>query len=167
MIVLYCLLQYVLNNPGLVNTTPFLAYADNFVCDVLPESPIKSFKYSPGIYVFLFFENQILQEGFHSFNILKKLCVIDVIFMVIFMSGGLMFKPGGCNMQHTTTLSFLTLTYAGYIQSSKRIIHCKNVNINSERLIQFSKTQVTQRHVVRGLYTYSKVTTFLGNNIIN
>ncbi|XP_073127114.1 endoglucanase 8-like [Henckelia pumila] len=95
--------KYVLNNPSLVNTTPFLANADNFVCNVLPESPIKSFKYSPG---------------------------------------GLMYKPGGCNMQHTTSLSFLTLTYGGYIQSSKRIIHCKNVTISPYRLIQFSKTQV-------------------------
>ncbi|XP_073020782.1 endoglucanase 8-like [Primulina eburnea] len=95
--------KYVLNNPSLVNMTPFLSYADNFVCDVLPESPIKSFKYSPG---------------------------------------GLMYKPGDCNMQHTTTLSFLTLTYARYIKSSKRIIQCKNVRINSERLIQFSKSQV-------------------------
>lgn len=39
--------QYVINN-SLEATTPFLSYADKFVCSVLPESPLKSWSYTPG-----------------------------------------------------------------------------------------------------------------------
>ncbi|KAK6145590.1 hypothetical protein DH2020_022410 [Rehmannia glutinosa] len=39
--------KYVLNN-SLEDSTPFLSYADNFVCNVLPESPTKGVNFSPG-----------------------------------------------------------------------------------------------------------------------
>ncbi|XP_059625474.1 endoglucanase 8-like isoform X2 [Cornus florida] len=61
---------------------------------------------------------------------------------VSYSPGGLLFKPGTCNLQHTTALSFLLLTYARYSKQSKRMIHCDNVVVPPSRLIHFAKGQV-------------------------
>lgn len=56
--------------------------------------------------------------------------------------GGLIFRPGGCNMQHTTALSFLLLTYSRYLKSAKRVIHCGNIVVTPSRLVNFARAQV-------------------------
>ncbi|XP_022159640.1 endoglucanase 8-like [Momordica charantia] len=61
---------------------------------------------------------------------------------VSYSPGGLLFKPGGSNMQHSTALSFLLLVYSQYINQSKRLIHCGNVVIPPSRLVQVAKGQV-------------------------
>ncbi|KAI3471055.1 hypothetical protein Pfo_027718 [Paulownia fortunei] len=94
--------KYVVNH-SLEATTPFLSYADNFVCTVLPESPTKRVNFSPG---------------------------------------GLLFKPGVCNMQHTTAVSFLLLAYARFLKNSNHVIRCNNVIITPNRLIHFTRKQV-------------------------
>ncbi|XP_031393826.1 endoglucanase 8-like [Punica granatum] len=81
----------------------FLPNADRFVCTILPESPTKSVKYSPG---------------------------------------GLMFKPGGSNLQHATALSYLLIVYAKYLNHENRTVQCDNVVARPQRLIQFAKSQV-------------------------
>ncbi|KAL0382294.1 UNVERIFIED_CONTAM: Endoglucanase 8 [Sesamum calycinum] len=95
--------KYVLSQQNLEATTPFLSYADNFVCNVLPESPTNTVSFSPG---------------------------------------GLLFKSGVCNMQHTAALSFLLLAYARYLKNSKHVIRCNNVIIAQNQLVRFTRKQV-------------------------
>ncbi|XP_022928924.1 endoglucanase 4-like [Cucurbita moschata] len=61
---------------------------------------------------------------------------------VSYSPGGLLFKPGGSNMQHSTALSFLLLLYSRYLNQSKRLLHCGNVVASSSRLVQVAKGQV-------------------------
>ncbi|XP_065871081.1 endoglucanase 8-like isoform X4 [Euphorbia lathyris] len=61
---------------------------------------------------------------------------------VSYSPGGLLFKPGGSNMQHTTAMSFLLLAYSRVLNQVKRDIHCGNVVATSARLVKLAKTQV-------------------------
>ncbi|KAK0597322.1 hypothetical protein LWI29_024040 [Acer saccharum] len=63
---------------------------------------------------------------------------------VSFSPGGLLFKEGGSNTQHTTAASFLLLVYSLYLtRSNNRAIHCgNNVVVTPSRLVQFAKGQV-------------------------
>ncbi|KAJ4829019.1 hypothetical protein Tsubulata_012907 [Turnera subulata] len=61
---------------------------------------------------------------------------------VSFSPGGLLFKPGGSNLQHATALSFLLVVYSRFLHQSNRVIHCGNVVATSSRLVQFAKGQV-------------------------
>ncbi|KAJ6688618.1 ENDOGLUCANASE [Salix koriyanagi] len=61
---------------------------------------------------------------------------------VSYSPGGLLFKPGGSNLQHATALSFLLLAYARYSNQSNREIHCGNVVATPARLIQLARRQV-------------------------
>ncbi|CAN0891568.1 Endoglucanase 4 [Linum grandiflorum] len=56
--------------------------------------------------------------------------------------GGLLFKPGGSNMQHVTAVSFLFITYARHLQRYKRVVNCGHVAINHMRLLNFARDQV-------------------------
>nr|GLL21066.1 endoglucanase 17-like [Ipomoea trifida] len=86
------------------NFIPYIPYADKFVCNVLPGSPLRSVSYTPG---------------------------------------GLLYKSSICNIQSTTPISFLILTYARYLKKSKRTVDCGNgVTLTPTRLMQFAKTQV-------------------------
>ncbi|XP_047974367.1 endoglucanase 8-like isoform X1 [Salvia hispanica] len=40
--------NWVLNNSTEASTTPFLSYADSFMCSLMPESPTKTFQFTPG-----------------------------------------------------------------------------------------------------------------------
>ncbi|KAL8141472.1 hypothetical protein V2J09_014504 [Rumex salicifolius] len=60
---------------------------------------------------------------------------------VSYSPGGLLFKPGGSNMQHTTALSFLLLSYARTMDA-KRVVHCGNVVATSSKLVKLAKRQV-------------------------
>ncbi|KAJ3692751.1 hypothetical protein LUZ60_011846 [Juncus effusus] len=56
--------------------------------------------------------------------------------------GGLIYKPGGSNMQHVTTISFLLLTYAKYLLKSSHTVNCGNVSVGPASLILQAKKQV-------------------------
>lgn len=59
--------------------------------------------------------------------------------------GGLLFKPGGSNLQHATALSFLLIVYARYMESANKIVQCGNVAVQPSRLINLAKTQVSKQ----------------------
>ncbi|WCJ36497.1 glycosyl hydrolase 9B1 [Euphorbia peplus] len=61
---------------------------------------------------------------------------------VSYSPGGLLFKPGGSNMQHTTTISFLLLAYSRVLNQAKREVHCGNVVATSSTLVRLAKKQV-------------------------
>ncbi|KAK9292398.1 hypothetical protein L1049_020365 [Liquidambar formosana] len=75
----------------------------------------------------------------------KFVCTILPESPTIFVNyspGGLLFKPGGSNMQHPTALSFLLLVYARYLNHSNRVVNCGNVAATPSRLIEVAKGQV-------------------------
>ncbi|XP_061340656.1 endoglucanase 8-like [Gastrolobium bilobum] len=61
---------------------------------------------------------------------------------VSFSKGGLMFKPGGSNLQHATSLSFLLIVYARHMQAANKVVSCGNGPANPSRLINLAKSQV-------------------------
>lgn len=56
--------------------------------------------------------------------------------------GGLIYKPGGSNLQHATTISFLLLAYANYLDRSSQILNCGGVTVGPSHLRQLAKKQV-------------------------
>uniref|UniRef100_A0A0R0JMF9 cellulase n=1 Tax=Glycine max TaxID=3847 RepID=A0A0R0JMF9_SOYBN len=63
--------------------------------------------------------------------------------LVSYSSGGLLFKPGGSNLQHATTISFLFLVYAGYLKQTNKEINCGGkVFASPKRLKQIERGQV-------------------------
>ncbi|QCD89011.1 endoglucanase [Vigna unguiculata] len=62
---------------------------------------------------------------------------------VKYSPGGLLFKPGGSNLQHTTAISFLFLVYAGYMKKTNKEIDCGGeVFASPTRLKQIARSQV-------------------------
>ncbi|MED6220256.1 hypothetical protein PIB30_043213 [Stylosanthes scabra] len=62
---------------------------------------------------------------------------------VSYSQGGLMFKPGGSNLQHATAFSFLFLVYADILKRVNRNVDCGGkASASPTRLIQFARTQV-------------------------
>ncbi|XP_048429339.1 endoglucanase 4-like [Pyrus x bretschneideri] len=62
---------------------------------------------------------------------------------VTYSPGGLLFKPGGSNLQHTTSLSFLLSVYAGYMKANNKVVDCgNNVVVTPAKLVDFTKGQV-------------------------
>ncbi|RVW40143.1 Endoglucanase 4 [Vitis vinifera] len=61
---------------------------------------------------------------------------------VTYSPGGLLFKPGSCNMQHVTALSFLLLVYSRYSNDAQRGIQCDNFVVPPSRLVQVAQSQV-------------------------
>ncbi|ONI22328.1 hypothetical protein PRUPE_2G121700 [Prunus persica] len=62
---------------------------------------------------------------------------------VTYSPGGLLFKPGGSNLQHSTSLSFLLMAYAGYMKASNKVIDCgNNFVVTPASLVNFTKGQV-------------------------
>ncbi|RVW93194.1 Endoglucanase 24 [Vitis vinifera] len=43
--------------------------------------------------------------------------------------GGLIYKPGGSNLQHATSIAFLLLSYANYLARSGQSVNCGNISI--------------------------------------
>ncbi|KAM7263907.1 hypothetical protein ACFE04_001590 [Oxalis oulophora] len=56
--------------------------------------------------------------------------------------GGLIYKPGGSNLQHATTISFLLLAYANYLEKTSQSVNCGNVMVDPESLRKEAKKQV-------------------------
>ncbi|KAG5134773.1 hypothetical protein JHK82_025961 [Glycine max] len=62
---------------------------------------------------------------------------------VSYSPGGLLFKPGGSNLQHATAISFLFLVYAGYLKKTNKEIDCGGkVFASPKRLKQIARGQV-------------------------
>ncbi|XP_044487952.1 endoglucanase 24-like [Mangifera indica] len=56
--------------------------------------------------------------------------------------GGLIYKPGGSNLQHATTISFLLLVYAKYLAKTSQTVNCGNVYVTPASLREQAKKQV-------------------------
>ncbi|KAL6187038.1 hypothetical protein ACLB2K_043154 [Fragaria x ananassa] len=61
---------------------------------------------------------------------------------VQYSPGGLIFKPGGSNMQHVTSLSFLLLTYSNYLSHANKNVPCGMTSASPAFLKQLAKRQV-------------------------
>ncbi|ONK58822.1 uncharacterized protein A4U43_C08F100 [Asparagus officinalis] len=56
--------------------------------------------------------------------------------------GGLIYKPGGSNMQHVTSIAFLLLTYANYLSKTSQTVNCGSISIGPASLRLQAKRQV-------------------------
>ncbi|KAK1272893.1 Endoglucanase 23 [Acorus gramineus] len=56
--------------------------------------------------------------------------------------GGLIYKPGGSNMQHVTSIAFLLLAYAEYLSRSSQTVNCASVVVGPDSLRHQAKKQV-------------------------
>ncbi|XP_057788483.1 endoglucanase 24-like [Salvia miltiorrhiza] len=63
-------------------------------------------------------------------------------FHIEFSPGGLIYRPGGSNLQHATTISFLSLVYADYLERSSQTVNCGEVSISPSVLRQIAQRQV-------------------------
>ncbi|GLT57427.1 hypothetical protein SLA2020_303990 [Shorea laevis] len=61
---------------------------------------------------------------------------------VQYSPGGLIFKAGGSNMQHVTSLSFLLLAYSNYLSHSNKVVPCGERSASPALLKQLAKRQV-------------------------
>ncbi|KAM0961119.1 hypothetical protein ACFX13_020866 [Malus domestica] len=61
---------------------------------------------------------------------------------VQYSPGGLIFKPGGSNMQHVTSLSFLLLSYSNYLSHANKNVPCGETSASPAFLKQLAKRQV-------------------------
>ncbi|THG08566.1 hypothetical protein TEA_015926 [Camellia sinensis var. sinensis] len=61
---------------------------------------------------------------------------------VQYSPGGLIFKAGGSNMQHVTSLSFLLLAYSNYLSHSNHVVPCGGRSASPALLKQLAKRQV-------------------------
>ncbi|KAK4753839.1 hypothetical protein SAY87_001943 [Trapa incisa] len=61
---------------------------------------------------------------------------------VQYSPGGLIFKAGGSNMQHVTSLSFLLLAYSNYLSHSNKAVPCGGVSATPALLRHLAKRQV-------------------------
>ncbi|GAU34882.1 hypothetical protein TSUD_269990 [Trifolium subterraneum] len=61
---------------------------------------------------------------------------------VTYSKGGLLFKVGSSNLQHATSLSFLLIVYARYMQANNKVVQCGNVVAKPSDLINLAKSQV-------------------------
>ncbi|CAL9167767.1 unnamed protein product [Musa hybrid cultivar] len=56
--------------------------------------------------------------------------------------GGLLYKPGGSNMQHVTSISFLLLTYAKYLSKASQTVNCGSIRVDPASLQLQAKKQI-------------------------
>ncbi|MBA0591777.1 endoglucanase 24 isoform X1 [Gossypium raimondii] len=56
--------------------------------------------------------------------------------------GGLIYKPGGSNLQHATTISFILLVYAKYLDRTSQTVNCGNEFVSPVLLRMQAKKQV-------------------------
>jgi hypothetical protein len=56
--------------------------------------------------------------------------------------GGLLFKVGGSNMQHVTSLSFLLLAYSNYLSHANGHVQCGTSSASPAQLKRVAKRQV-------------------------
>ncbi|XP_071714831.1 endoglucanase 24-like [Rutidosis leptorrhynchoides] len=55
--------------------------------------------------------------------------------------GGLLYRPGGSKLQHSTTITFLMLVYANYLQQSLKSVKCGSLSVGPSYLRELAKRQ--------------------------
>ncbi|PKI65761.1 hypothetical protein CRG98_013833 [Punica granatum] len=138
-------LQYVVQNAHALSHSPYAANSAEFGWDVK----------NAGINVLL--SKFLMKRGSSSLFLPDADWFVCTILpesptkSVEYSAGGLMFKPGGSNMQHATTLSYLLLVYAKYLDNSNRTVQCgNNMFVPPQRLIQVARSQFPQKIHHRG-----------------
>ncbi|KAI4313747.1 hypothetical protein L6164_026702 [Bauhinia variegata] len=61
---------------------------------------------------------------------------------VQYSPGGLLFKAGGSNMQHVTSLSFLLLAYSNYLSHANKVVPCGETTATPALLKRLARQQV-------------------------
>ncbi|XP_021910006.1 endoglucanase 8 [Carica papaya] len=61
---------------------------------------------------------------------------------VQYSPGGLIYKAGGSNMQHVTSLSFLLLAYSNYLSHANKVVPCGETSASPALLKTLAKRQV-------------------------
>uniref|UniRef100_A0A2N9ETW4 Endoglucanase n=1 Tax=Fagus sylvatica TaxID=28930 RepID=A0A2N9ETW4_FAGSY len=61
---------------------------------------------------------------------------------VQYSPGGLIFKAGGSNMQHVTSLSFLLLAYSNYLSHANKVVPCGETTASPALLKRLAQRQV-------------------------
>ena len=72
---------------------------------------------------------------------------------ITYTPGGMLYKPGGSNMQHVTSISFLLLTYAKYLSKSSHTVNCGDISVGPATLQRQAKKQVGTSHTLLTIYT--------------
>jgi hypothetical protein len=72
---------------------------------------------------------------------------------ITYTPGGMLYKPGGSNMQHVTAISFLLLTYAKYLSRSSHTVNCGDISVGPVTLQRQAKKQVGTSHTFLTIYT--------------
>jgi hypothetical protein len=54
----------------------------------------------------------------------------------------MIYKVGGSNMQHVTSIAFLLLTYANYLSKSSHTVDHRDISVGPETLQVIAKKQV-------------------------
>lgn len=68
--------------------------------------------------------------------------ILFFCFWPFIRKGGLIFKAGGSNMQHVTSLSFLLLAYSNYLSHAHKIVPCGETSASPALLKRLAKRQV-------------------------
>ncbi|KAJ9562851.1 hypothetical protein OSB04_008011 [Centaurea solstitialis] len=61
---------------------------------------------------------------------------------IAYTPGGLIYRPGGSNLQHSTSITFLLLTYANSLERSSTPVNCGTITVGPTELRQIAKRQV-------------------------
>ncbi|GAB2225098.1 hypothetical protein Droror1_Dr00005884 [Drosera rotundifolia] len=59
-----------------------------------------------------------------------------------FSPGGLIYRPGGSNLQHATSIAFLLLTYANYLEKTSQTVNCGSLSVGPTPLRKIAQRQV-------------------------
>ncbi|MFS8028707.1 putative cellulase [Helianthus anomalus] len=71
-----------------------------------------------------------------------SLCPGTAHLQVQYSPGGLIFKAGGSNMQHVTSLSFLLLAYSNYLSHANHVVTCGGKSASPALLKNLARRQV-------------------------
>ncbi|KAL2928197.1 Endoglucanase 24 [Bienertia sinuspersici] len=63
-------------------------------------------------------------------------------FHIEYTPGGLIYRPGGSNLQHATTISFLLLVYANYLDKTSTTVNCGALSVGPATLRRIAQRQV-------------------------
>ncbi|CAL9759111.1 unnamed protein product [Musa acuminata subsp. burmannicoides] len=92
-----------------------------------------------------FMEGQVLSlESYKEFADSFMCTLIPESFSshIQYTPGGLIYKPGGSNMQHVTSISFLLLAYAKYLAKSSQTVNCGSIQVAPSSLQLQAKKQI-------------------------
>lgn len=83
--------------------------------------------------------------------VIFKLFLVCLFILFFLGKGGLIFKAGGSNMQHVTSLSFLLLAYSNYLSHAKKIVPCGETSASPALLKHLAQRQVKSLFLSVGL----------------